>query len=117
MFDFRSIFVAETGGKDEDELMELGLEAGADDVIVDGDYVTFMAPAVEFIQVKAALEANEIKFVEADTGHVPQNRIAVESKDDARRVLALIDALDDNDDVQNVYSNYDIPDDWLEELA
>ncbi len=117
MFDFRSIFVAETGGKDEDALMEIGLEAGAEDVEVDGDFVTFMAAPQDFIAVKAALEAAGITFVEADTGHVPQNRVAVESKEDAKKVLRLVDTLEDNDDVQNVYSNFDIPDEWIEELT
>ena len=117
MFDFRSIFVAETGGKDEDALMEIGLEAGADDVIVDGDIVTYMAEATEFIAVKAALEAAGVTFVEADTGHVPQNTVAVEDKDEARKVLRLVDTLEDNDDVQNVYSNFEIPDDWIAEFS
>jgi len=117
MFDFRSIFVAETGGKDEDALMEIGLEAGADDVEVDGDFVTFMAAPQDFLAVKTSLEAAEISFVEADTGHVPQDRVAVESKEDAKKILRLVDTLEDNDDVQNVYSNFDIPDEWIEELS
>jgi YebC/PmpR family DNA-binding regulatory protein len=117
MFDFRSIFVAETGGKDEDALMELGIEAGADDVIVDGDLVTFMASPQEFIAVKAELEKAGLSFVEADTGHVPQNTVDIESKDDAKKVLRLVDTLEDNDDVQNVYSNFEIPDEWIEELT
>jgi transcriptional/translational regulatory protein YebC/TACO1 len=97
--------------------MELGLEAGAEDVDVDGEFVTFMAAPQDFLSVKTALEEAGIAFVEADTGHVPQNTVDVESKDEAKKVLRLVDTLEDNDDVQNVYSNFNIPDEWIEELT
>jgi len=116
LFDHRSIFVVETGGRDEEALMELALEAGAEDVEVDGDVATFLAPATDFLAVKAALEEQGLDFVSAETGYVPQNTVQVEEKDDARKVLGLIETLEDHEDVQNVYSNYDIADEWLEEL-
>ena len=117
LFDHRSIFVVETGERDEDALMELALEAGADDVEVDGDVATFLAGAADFIAVKDALEAAGLAFVSAETGYVPQNTVAVTSKDDAKKVLRLLGELEDHDDVQNVYANYDIPSDWLDELS
>ncbi len=117
MFDFRSIFVAETGDRTEEALMEIGLEAEAEDVILDGEFVTFMAAPQDFLAVKEALEEAGLVLVEADTGHVPQNTVAVENKEDAKRILRLVDTLEDNDDVQNVYSNFDIPDEWIEELT
>jgi len=117
LFDFRSIFVVEVGERSEDELMELALEAGADDVVIDGGEATFYASAADFLPVKERLEAAGLVFLAAETGYVPQTTVEVGSREDAERVLKLIAALEENDDVQNVYSNYEIPDTWLEELS
>jgi YebC/PmpR family DNA-binding regulatory protein len=117
MFDFLSIFVAETGDRDEDALMELGLEAGADDVRIEGEMVTILAPPTEFLSVKEALEAGGLELVSAETGYMPQNSVKVEAKSDAKKILKLLDVLEDNEDVQSVYANYDIPEEWIEELA
>ena len=117
MFDFRSVFVVETAGKSEDDLMELVLEAGAEDLEFEDDVATILAPATDFLQVKDAIEGAGLTMLSAETGYMPQNRIEVGDKDEARKVLKLIDKLEDNDDVQNVYSNYDLPDGWLEELS
>lgn len=116
MFNFRSIFVAQHEGRDEDAWMELGLEAGAEDVVVEKDVVTIVAPATEFLSVKSALEARSVKLFSAEMGYMPQNVVPVADKDDARKILKLIDALEDNEDVQSVYANYEIPDEWLAEL-
>jgi YebC/PmpR family DNA-binding regulatory protein len=117
MFDYRSIFVVNTGGKSEDELMELALEAGADDVEVEGEGATYFAPATDFLSVKDALSEAGLEFLTAETGYVPQTTVAVEKKDEAKKILKLIEGLEDNEDVQNVYANYEIPDEWLEELC
>jgi len=116
MFDFRSIFVIENGDRDEDALMELALEAGADDAEVEAEYTTIFASATDFLPLKQALEGAGVQIASAETGYVPQNTVPVENKKDAARVLRLLDALEENDDVQNVYANYDIPDEWLTEL-
>lgn len=116
MFDHRTILAVETGGRDEETLMEAALEAGAEDVEIDGDVATFYAPATDFLAVKSALEEKGYAFLSAETGYVPQNWIAVADKDDAKKILGLIDLLEDNEDVQNVYANYDIEDAWMEEL-
>ncbi len=116
LFDFRSIFVVETGGKSEDEIMEDALEAGADDVIYEDDVATIYAAPADFLEVKSALEERGLSFLSAETGYVPQNSVAIESKDDAAKLLKLLGVLEDNEDVQNVYSNYDIPDEWMDEL-
>jgi len=117
LFDFRSTFVVETGGRTEDAMLEATLDAGAEDAEVDGELATVYAAPTDFLAVKAALESAGFTFLSAETGYVPQNRVPVATKDDARRVLALIEALEDNDDVQSVYANYDIPPAWLDELA
>ena len=117
MFDFRSIFVVELGGKSEDDLMEVALEAGAEDVEVEGEVGTVYGDPTAFLALKEALEGAGVAMLSAETGYVPQNTVQVQSKDDAKRILKLIDNLEDNDDVQNVYANFDMPDEWLEELS
>ena len=116
LFDHRSVFAVNAGDRDEEALMEVALESGAEDVELDGDVATFYAPATDFLAVKDALEAAGFEFLSAETGYVPQTRTALADKADAKKVLDLIDLLEDNEDVQTVWSNYDIPDEWLEEL-
>lgn len=117
LFDFRSIFVVETGEKTEDEIMEDVLEAGAEDVEFDGDVATVYAGATDFLPVKEGLEERGLVFLSAETGYVPRTTVEVGSKEDAERLLKLIEVLDDNEDVQNVYANYDMPEAWLDELG
>ncbi|MFT7486780.1 MAG: YebC/PmpR family DNA-binding regulatory protein [Candidatus Paceibacteria bacterium] len=116
MFDFRSIFVIENGDLDEDAVMEMALEAGADDVEYGEGFSTVYGGAVDFIALKEGLEAGGATIASGETGYVPQTTVAVDDKDSAGKLLKLIDALEDNDDVQNVFANYDIPEEWFEEL-
>ena len=116
MFDFRSIFVVECGERDEDALTELALEAGADDLLIEGELATLYADPANFLDVKSTLEAAGLEMLSAETGYVPQNTITIENKDDAKRVLKLIDTLEENEDVQSVYANFEMPDEWIEEL-
>jgi len=113
MFDKRSIFNLETPGLNEDQLTEMALEIGADDVQPGDGAATFLAGPTEFLAVKAALEKKGLKFISAEVGYMAQNTVAVTTKPAAAAVLALIEALEDNDDVQNVYANYDIPDELM----
>jgi YebC/PmpR family DNA-binding regulatory protein len=117
MFDFLSIYVVDMDGKDEDGVMEAALEAGADDVRFEPGAAMVLAPPTDFLMVKETLEAAGLSMLSAETGYVPQTTVAVQEKDDAKKLLKLIDTLEDNEDVQSVYSNYDIPDEWIEELS
>lgn len=117
MFDFRSVFVVECGDHDEDGLMELALEAGAEDMEFGGDVATIYAAATDFLDVKKALEEAGLTFASAELGYVPQNTVEVPSKEEAGKLLKLMDALEDNEDVQTVYANYSMPDEWLDELS
>ena len=118
MFDFRSIFVVQDEGRtEEDQWMELALESGAEDIEAEGSLATLYAAPGDFVAVKDAREAAGVEFIQAEIGYVPQNRIQVETQDEAKRVLRLIEDLEDNEDVQNVYANFDIDDAWLEELS
>ncbi|MEZ5978059.1 MAG: YebC/PmpR family DNA-binding transcriptional regulator [Planctomycetota bacterium] len=116
MFDFRSIFTIETAGRSEEELMELALEVGAVDVEMDGDAATLLADATEFLAVKSALEEKGVAFLSAETGYVPQNDVKVATIEEAKKIVRLLDDLEDHDDVQTVYANYAFEDGWLEQM-
>ena len=113
MFDRKGVIVVENlGKKTEDDLMMLALEAGAEDFAgEDGIYEITTAPS-DFVAVRDALEAAGVELSSAEPSMVPQNTTAVEGEV-AERVVKLIETLEDNDDVQDVYHNADIP----EELA
>jgi YebC/PmpR family DNA-binding regulatory protein len=116
LFTFQSIFAAEKGERNEDAWTELALESGAEDVKLEGDVVTLLAPPTDFLAVKQKIEEASVTLFSAEIGWVPGTMVPVPDKDTARKVLALIEALDENDDVQSVYANYDIPEEWVSEL-
>jgi YebC/PmpR family DNA-binding regulatory protein len=117
LFQLRSIFVADTAEKSEDAWVELALECGADDVLHEGKVVTLLAPPTEFLPLKKRLEAQGVKLHSAEIGYMPLNMVPVAEKEIAAKVLKLVAELEELDDVQNVYANYDIPDAWIEELS
>jgi YebC/PmpR family DNA-binding regulatory protein len=110
MFKKKGCLVVEKNGIDEDALMEMALEAGAEDVRDDGDSFEIICEPEEFETVKAAVEGKGIQFVVAEVTMVPQTTNPVEGEA-AEKLIRLIDALEDCDDVQKVYTNADLPDD------
>jgi YebC/PmpR family DNA-binding regulatory protein len=102
---------------DEDELMLVVLDAGADDVVDDGDTWRVVCEPQALSAVRAALEEASIAFDSADATMQPTSTVSLDSAEDAKKVLRLIDALDDLDDVQEVYANFDIPDSILQEAT
>jgi YebC/PmpR family DNA-binding regulatory protein len=117
LFTFRAIFVAEKGERDEDGWTELALDVGAEDVKLEGESVTLVAPPADFLAVKQKLEEKAVNLFSAELGWMPGSTVAIADKDAAKKVLSLIDTLEENDDVQSVYANYDIPEDWARELS
>ncbi|MBK7877842.1 MAG: YebC/PmpR family DNA-binding transcriptional regulator [Planctomycetes bacterium] len=117
LFAFRSILVLEREGRTEDQLLELALDAGADDVRIEGEFATILGAATEFLALKKGLEAKGVKLVSAEMGYVPQTTSPVQDKEQAKKILRLVDDLEDHDDVQTVYANYEIPDEWVSELS
>ncbi len=104
-------------GVDEDALMEAALEAGAEDVIANDDgSVEVTTEWTEFMQVKDALEAAGMTPADGEVAMVPTTQSPLDA-DGAAKIMKLIDRLEDLDDVQNVYSNADIPDDVMESLG
>lgn len=113
LFEQRSVCVCPRGAKSEDELTELALEVGADDVEIEDEVVVFYGDPKSFIALKAALEERGLAFHSAELAYVPLNRVPIPDRETAAKVLKLIEALEDLDDVQSVYANYDIPPEWI----
>ena len=98
----------------EDDLMTVALDAGAEDLEDQGDTFQLTCPPTDLNGLRAALEAAGIAFDSAETTMMPTQSVPLDSESDAKNVLNLIDALEDHDDVQNVYANFDIPESVLE---
>ncbi|MDY7103827.1 MAG: YebC/PmpR family DNA-binding transcriptional regulator [Actinomycetota bacterium] len=107
------VMVAKTAA-DEDELMMTALEAGAEDIVEEGDTWRVTTAPTDHTAVREAIEAAGITIESADVTMLATNTVPLDSADAAKRVLRLIDALDDHDDVNDVYANFDIPDHVLE---
>ena len=114
MFDHKGVLSVEKNAYPEEKIMEAALEAGADDVIDDGEEWTIHTAMTDFTAVRDSLETAGIVMQSAELAMVPQNLVAVDT-DMGQKVLRLMDALDDNDDVQNVYANVDFPEDMPED--
>jgi len=113
MFEQKGSFVVSSETVDEDQLMEIALEAGADDVQLDGDVFTVTCPPAAFAAVKTALADKEIETISAELAMMPKNTVQV-AANKASQVLGLMESLEEHDDVQKVYANFDIPDEAME---
>lgn len=111
------IYVNQSDEIDEGELLNTALEAGADDMTVDDNNYEILTEATSLKAVKDVLDAHHIPCESASITMFPKNTVKLEDKEAARKVLKFIDALEEHDDVQEVYSNFDIPDSVLEELT
>jgi YebC/PmpR family DNA-binding regulatory protein len=116
MFHKRGLIAVDKGQVDEDRLMEVGLEAGADDVSDSGDSFEVVTAPETFEAVKAALQTAGIAAASAEVAMVPQNTVQVTGKD-AEQTMKLLEDLDDHDDVQSVASNADFSQEELERLS
>jgi len=116
MFDQKGYIVIEKTAADEETLMDVALEAGAEDIKSDPEEPNFevITAPQDFETVRSALEAKGIEMAAAEVTMLPQTFVKLEGKD-ASQMMKLMDALDDCDDTQNVYANFDIPDDVMEE--
>lgn len=114
MFKRKGQFFVDASKHTEDELMEIILEAGADDLRKSGDYFEILCDPTQFDAVSEALASHNIEPDEAELVQIADTLVSLDEKD-GRSVARLLDALDDNDDVQNVFSNADLPDEVLAE--
>ena len=101
---------------DEDQIFEIALEAGADDVITEDNELVVVTPPEAIEEVKSALDASSIGYETAEVTMIPENNVKIEGKE-AEHMIRLMEALEDSDDVQNVYSNFDIPEELIESMA
>jgi YebC/PmpR family DNA-binding regulatory protein len=117
LFERRGVVLADADAVDEDELMLAAAEGGADDVERDGSSFRVTCAQEALPAVRAALDAAGIAYDSADVTMLPKTTVAIEDEATAKKVLRLVDALEDNDDVQAVYANFDIPERVLEAVA
>lgn len=115
MFDSKGLITVDREKADEDQLMDLALEYGADDVKAEEGYYEITSAPDAFERIREALRERGIEYTEATQAKIPQNTVTPEEKD-AGRVLRLIEALEEHDDVQHVYSNFDASLDLMERL-
>lgn len=117
MFSKKGLIVVNQNDANEDDLLAIALEADAEEMKTEGnDRYEIITPPDRFETVKASIEKANIPMVFAQISMIPNTTVKLEGKE-AEQVLKLIETLEDNDDVQNVYSNFDIPDEMLEKAA
>jgi len=100
----------------EDDLMGVALEAGAEDLADEGSDWMITSDPHDLQALKTALEEAKFPVESADLEMVPNTRVEIDNESTAKRILKLIEVLEDHDDVQNVWSNFDIPDEILESV-
>ncbi|MDR3556372.1 MAG: YebC/PmpR family DNA-binding transcriptional regulator [Syntrophobacteraceae bacterium] len=116
MFDKKGSIVFDKKTMPEEELMELALDAGAEDVKDQEDQFEVITAPEDFLTVKSVFDEKGLTYELAEVTMAPQTTVRIEDAKTAQQLLRLMDALEDQDDVQNVYSNFDIPDEIMESL-
>jgi YebC/PmpR family DNA-binding regulatory protein len=117
LFERRGVVLVAADGTDEDELTLAAAEGGADDVTRDGSSFEVLSAAEQLGTVREAVGDAGFEIESAELTMLPKTTIAVEDENEAKKILRLIDQLEDNDDVQDVYANFDIPERVLEAVA
>ncbi|MGB2599554.1 MAG: YebC/PmpR family DNA-binding transcriptional regulator [Candidatus Omnitrophota bacterium] len=115
-FDKKGVFMVKREDASEDELLNVALEAGAEDLTFDEDFFQIICAPQDFDKVRSGLKEKDVKVESGELSMVPKNEIKVEDIETARKVLTLVEDLEDIDDVQNVYTNFDIPDAMINEI-
>jgi YebC/PmpR family DNA-binding regulatory protein len=114
LFSKKGFLSVEKDKIDEDQIMEIALEAGADDVKTEGNYYEITCDPSVFETVKSSLQAKNIPASTQEITMIPSSTVKVQGSD-AKNVLGLMDALEEHEDIQNVYANFDIPDEEIED--
>ena len=115
MFDKKGLIVVNKEGQDEDEIMMMALEAGAEDIQDEGDTFDVFTLPSEFESVRSQLTESGIEPLRAEISRIPQSTVAIEGQK-AEQLLRLLEVLEEHDDVQNVYANFDMDDKVLDEM-
>lgn len=117
MFQQKGSFIVDAAKIAEDTLMEIALEAGADDVVAEENLFHVTCPPAAFHRVKTALAEKKVATEAAAIAMVPTTSVPVNDPAKAAQLMRLVEALEDNDDVQNVFTNFDIPEDVMAAAA
>lgn len=115
MFDKKGVIIFSAEGNSEDELMEIGLEAGAEDILSEDDSFEIRTAPEDFNDVQQAFDDAGKEYENAEISLIPQTTVDLDL-DTARKVMRLIDGLEENEDVQNVSTNADFPDELMDEM-
>ena len=116
MFEKKGLFVFEKDETDEETLMEAILDAGAEDIRDEESTLEVITPPEDFEEVKKALDERNMRYLLAEITMVPKSTVKLKDKQ-AEQMLRLMDSLEDSDDVQKVYSNFDIADKTLDQIG
>ena len=116
-FERRGVVLVAADGADEDGVLIVAAEAGADDVVLDGSSFMVTTAPESLAAVRRALEDGGFSVESVDLAMVPKTTVAVSDESVARRIVKLVEGLEDTDDVQDVYANFDIPEAVLEAVA
>ncbi len=115
-FERKGVFLVKKEDAKEDELMTVAVDAGAEDFNTDEDYYEIVCAPQDFDKVRSKLTKKGVKLESGELSMEPKNTVKVDDIETATKIMSLIDELEDNDDVQNVYANFDIPDDILKKI-
>jgi YebC/PmpR family DNA-binding regulatory protein len=116
MFEKRGLVVFEKNSVEEEKLLDLALEAGAQDIKESETQFEVLTDPADFESIKKVFDDEDLSYSLAEISMIPQNTVKLEGRD-AERVLSLLEALEENDDVSQVYANFDIPDEVMEALS
>jgi YebC/PmpR family DNA-binding regulatory protein len=117
MFEKKGLILVEKEGLSEEELIDMALEAGAEDIVEEESEFQILTAPEDFEDVRGIIEEGGITLVDASISMIPQNTVDVSEEKVARGLLKLMESLEDHDDVQNVYANFDIDDQLMEQLS
>jgi len=115
-FEKKGQIIIKSEGLDADEFMMEAIEMGAEDVIEDGEFFEVLTDPTEMHQIDEALRGAGFESEEAEIVMLPKNKVKVEDLETAEQVLKVYEALEDNEDVNDVYSNFDISDELMEQI-
>ncbi len=117
MFSKKGLITVNTADANEDKLLEIALAAGADDMQTTGDVFEITCEPAAYEKLKETLKEKDIATEVAEISMVPQNTVPVNDAAGARKIISLMEAFEDHDDVQNVYANFDIPDEIVSRIS
>jgi len=117
MFTKKGLITVNVASADEEQLLELALSAGADDMQAVGEVFEITCEPIAYEELKKILLENEIPIEVAEISMVPQSTIDISDEHTAKRIISLMESFEDHDDVQNTYANFDIPDEIIAQIS